>query len=42
MENEIMVQAQATQLSANVFSDKEAFQSLFDIAKMFASPFLIF
>lgn len=41
MENEIIAQAQTAQLSTNVFSDKEAFQSLFDIAKMFASSTLV-
>lgn len=41
MENEIMVQEQATQLSANVFSDREAYQDLYDIAKMWATSKMI-
>lgn len=39
--NEIMKHTQTAHLSANVFSDKEAFQSLFDIAKMFAASTLV-
>ncbi len=42
MENtEIMTAEQSSQLSTNVFSDPEAFQSLFNIGKMFASSSLV-
>lgn len=41
MENELIAQEQESHLSTNVFSDKESFQLLYDIAKMFASSSLV-
>lgn len=41
MENDIILATQTSSLSTNVFSDREAFQNLFGMAKMFASSALV-
>ena len=41
MSEELMVVAQEHSLSTNVFSDREAFQNIYDIGKMFAASSLV-
>lgn len=41
MENELFLTDQNTSISSNVFSDRESFQSSYDIAKMVASSKLV-